>query len=54
MEEFLTMSGLAELKLPDPNFRLPRRKILSVEIVGSLSEKLQKRLEYPLVHVKQF
>jgi hypothetical protein len=29
-------------------------KILSTEIVDWLSEKLQKRLEYPLVHATQF
>jgi hypothetical protein len=33
---------------------LPRWKLLSVEIVAWLSEKIQKRLEYPLVNATQF
>jgi hypothetical protein len=56
MEELqpMTMSGLADLKLQDPNLLVPRWKTLSMEIVKWLSEKLQRRLEYSLVNATQF
>jgi hypothetical protein len=40
----------ADLQLQDPNLWLHRRRVLSIEIINWLSKKLQKRLEYPLVH----
>jgi hypothetical protein len=46
----MMMNGLADLQLQDPDLWLPRWETLSVEIVNWLSEKLQKRLDYPLVH----
>jgi hypothetical protein len=41
-------------QLQDLNLWLPRWKTLSMEIVDWLTKKLQKRLEYPLVHATQF
>jgi hypothetical protein len=50
----MTVSGLADLQLQDPNPWPPSWKILLMEIMDWLSQKLQKILEYPLVHATQF
>jgi hypothetical protein len=48
------MSKSSPAELQDPNLWLPRWKTLSTEIIDWLSEKLQKKLEYALVHATQF